>query len=162
MILLRRMGQMLLIGLGVLLVLIVLLWFWFFYGEDLAYRWVDLPAVRAEAGKLPGVTVRGLRTFNSPGDPANIHVIFRIAGKGDFALMEPTRASFTGGGPLRLDGIGTCGRTPVLHLPFQPVFADLQLRTVADVIAHYDTIEQRVRGQEGWCLEGVSLEPQEP
>jgi hypothetical protein len=114
-----------------------------------------------EAAKLPGVTFRGIHNSASPGSQEALNIILGIDGKGDIALLQPTRASFTDGGPLRLVGIGPCGATPVLHLTMDPTFADLRILTVADIVVNYDIILDRIRTQD-WCLNGSLLIPYEP
>lgn len=148
---LRRVGW----TLGLLALITFGGWNWLWYGDAIMYRWLDLPAVRAEAARTPHVTLLGLTNRS---DPEVLYVILRIQDKGDIALRQPNRMSFSGGGPLILDAIGECGSTPVLDLTRDPRFVDLRLQSVSDIAVHYDTIHQRVRDQ-GRCFSGFGLEP---
>jgi hypothetical protein len=141
-------------------VLVVLAWQWIWWGETLTYQWVDLPQVRA-AAQQSDIRLRGLHNSSSPGNPESLYIILHHPQTGDLALRFPTRASFTGGGPLLLGAIGPCGTTPLVNLTDDPVFADLRVYRVDDVWPHYDTIVARVRAR-GWCFPGSRLSPREP
>lgn len=148
------------VWIGSLCVAIVALWIWVRHGDALYYRWVELPAVRRVLLDEPGIIMRGVQNFATPGEPEELRVVLRIAGKGDLALRQPFRTSFTGGGSIVMQAIGPC-ETPVLGLDSDPVFADLQLQRIRDVAQDYDVIYERVRAR-GWCHSGYGMEPHEP
>lgn len=136
--------------LGVLLALPMIGWNVLVYGPPLYYRWVEVPAVQREVQQLSGVTWRGIRNLNTTETPS-YDVLLDVQHKGVIGLWEPTRASFTGGGPLVIVAIGDCVHTPVLGVDSRTGgFQGFRFQTVMDVVNNYDAIYQAVLAK-GYC-----------
>lgn len=82
-----------------------------------------------------------------PRDEMNVLATLYIEGKGELVLYSPTRASFTGGGPIHIRSIKDCQ----LEVDYT-YYTHLRFNTVAEVVENYDAVYESVQQSNG-CVE---------
>jgi hypothetical protein len=75
--------------------------------ERVAYLWFEIPRVREELEKLPGITVIEVRD-RGPSDEIYVWVVIHIEGKGKLVITSPRSNQVRDDQPVAINGIRGC------------------------------------------------------
>lgn len=124
---------------------------WIQYGVSAYYYGIELPLIRWEVSRMSNASLQDVVDLSPPGE-FSVYIVLAIPGKGLLILSEPTRSSFTGGGPIVIAGIGDCERsTNLIVTGGRSRYPDLSFHTVSELVENYDRVYQRITTN-GYCF----------